>query len=1341
MITQKDWEPSNKSYISKDFRTVYTEILDIAKKLSEKWEPTSSNESDPGIVLLKLLAFVADKNNYNIDKNVLECFMPSATQETSMRKLCDMMGYNMKYYRSATTEVSLLYTADLQGEGVSYVTLNALDYSVTDEDNNITYVLTDNVTFTNDTKSTTFRVKAIEGKINTLTVSDSDYIQLVNLDDNNRIYFSESMIAENGIYIQNREEIGNYWKLVDNLNTIESGNKVFRLGYDSSRNLPYIQFPLDIATLIKDGLLIRYITTSGSAGNVRANYLTRLTSIPSEIDENYLTITNQNAALNGADVETINEAYNSFKKTVGTFDTLVTCRDYANKIYNLMGSNNQPFVSNVQVADRRTDINYMDKVVTYSNYGITTKYEENGEDITPFDLCLYPLNPIYSAYTLASYRNSFKPLFDTTAIQYAIEDYKTISHDYKTLKSDIDLNVIYKKSFESEPAELEAVDYYTRAEVGGEYIYTIVHNPVLADWDSYYQVDYYTIASYPDIYCFKNYYKLSANITTTAKVDIFERQAILDNINTALYMNFNARQVDYGYEIPYDMIKEVILEADARIKSVDLYEPELSTYAMYANVGATGTKYFGITEDAPFHEAAFEVPLFTESDDVEIVKAAEDAYLDIVVKNITAGNISLFSYNNDFEYSYGQSISNNASTSGHYQTLNSPLYNNVMKIGTEAIINHVDFYSQPYELKDNEVVQLLAPNLTTELTYSYMISFRFEGGSEDEYIAANTEYQLTGEEKLIFVYTNSNNIEQVDTYTAGTIIKPNFDLPKFVKAYTSTSDRWSKERRVEGVDKLFYTLDSSEEISKRKLVKAAIKSVAPCYWFTTKDDNYIDFKLEPGYPKTVDDVTTYVYTYMLKENEYFMHADLSYTSLEILGSGTKLILYTTEPIQEKDWKITPDNTNNNITIQSINDYGIAAFASEDMWRIKRFNKDYFIETQEMQILTLTEGDKFQWTGKTRDATGQEVDPEIINNTDQIVCDINTFSYYLGDDTETKLDGINIINADDETSWVIHSRLDVDSDNSNGQVLHDNQYFYLTCYDEESQEGIEYKITRDADKITKIYFNTTLQATGGDDIDVKVTYIDSTTLQTKVRYDVKALVSDYEEVTYEYDIEEGQIYKLEKNRDNIYTLQYVVNETPIKNISTTGLNLPILSLKGYSQLLMVYVEFDRFDNVTDDVVLSSYSTTNGVQALRLFNHGDDFATSIHLNRGINIVEIRSDRAVKRLNIKINDINTSNSFLYLTDIATILGFNPVLNRELAEAEDQAPWEEFTAKILERLQEKTDFYYINPIDNSKLIDLDNLATPDAFWDYNNIANKFTIAEIDFANSDIRIAKASQL
>ena len=70
---------SNLSYTNKDFQTIYPELIEVVKKLSVKWDPSISNESDPGVLLIKLNAILADRDSYNIDKNVLECFPLSVT--------------------------------------------------------------------------------------------------------------------------------------------------------------------------------------------------------------------------------------------------------------------------------------------------------------------------------------------------------------------------------------------------------------------------------------------------------------------------------------------------------------------------------------------------------------------------------------------------------------------------------------------------------------------------------------------------------------------------------------------------------------------------------------------------------------------------------------------------------------------------------------------------------------------------------------------------------------------------------------------------------------------------------------------------------------------------------------------------------------------------------------------------------------------------------------------------------------------------------------------------------------------------------------------------------------
>ena len=325
MITEKELLISSDSYIKRDFYQIYPEILEIVQKISERWNPQTSNESDPGVVLLKILAFIADKNNYNIDKNVLEAFMPSASQEESMRKLCDMMGYDMGYYKSATTSIKISYQGTLLGTmndpSGKELRFKAFDTVFTNEDEDIKYVLLDDIILTR--KYQAKEANIIEGSLQTCysnNAHDSSIIKLANLDDNNRFYFPERMIAQNGIFVSSIDSDTIDWRQVSNLNTQISGSKVWKFGFDSKENLPYIQFPDDIAELIGDGFNIKYIRTLGVNGNVSAGSLIKIVNTEdangnSLVDDNEVSamvVKNESAATNGADKETIEQAYNNF---------------------------------------------------------------------------------------------------------------------------------------------------------------------------------------------------------------------------------------------------------------------------------------------------------------------------------------------------------------------------------------------------------------------------------------------------------------------------------------------------------------------------------------------------------------------------------------------------------------------------------------------------------------------------------------------------------------------------------------------------------------------------------------------------------------------------------------------------------------------------------------------------------------------------------------------------------------------------------------------------------------------------------------------------------------------
>jgi hypothetical protein len=86
MFSYSELNAVELSTTKKDYYQIWNELLEVAQKLSERWDPTATNEADPGIVLLKVATALADKINYAVDANTLEAFMPSCAQEASMRK-------------------------------------------------------------------------------------------------------------------------------------------------------------------------------------------------------------------------------------------------------------------------------------------------------------------------------------------------------------------------------------------------------------------------------------------------------------------------------------------------------------------------------------------------------------------------------------------------------------------------------------------------------------------------------------------------------------------------------------------------------------------------------------------------------------------------------------------------------------------------------------------------------------------------------------------------------------------------------------------------------------------------------------------------------------------------------------------------------------------------------------------------------------------------------------------------------------------------------------------------------------------------------------------------------
>jgi len=1101
MITENDLQISNKSYINKDFPVIYQEIMDLAKKLSYKFDPETSNESDPFVIILKLLAFIGDKMNYNIDKNVLERFMPSATQESSMRDLCSMLGYNVKYYIAPTTSVTFKYTGN-ELDGRSFV-LPKLETILTDDANEVSFVTTRDVSIYAKNEVTN-SVPVIQGVVKTLTTLSGEVVRLENLDDNLRVYFPEKMVAQNGIFIEGGTiSLEDEWTYVDNLNVTPPKSYVYTFGYDSTKRLPYLQFPDDIASLIGSGLTIKYVLTSGVDGNIKAKTLTKISS-PTSItttdqnatitlvssDENNIVVKNINSSINGMNPESIDAAYSNFKKTIGTFDTLITCRDYMNYIYKLLDDDDiYPLVSNILVGDRRVDYNYSNNIVTYNQYGqsvVNAILVESDEPIiSAFDLVLYAMNPI-KIFDTSSYENSFRRLFDTTRIEGKLEESKCVSHNYK---------------------ELESTDVFT----------------------------------------FKNYYKLNAKISTTYKVNAIERADILNNINTALVKNFNAREVDFGYEIPYETLLSVMENADVRIKLVSLAEPELETKIMYADNS---------------EESLFAVD----------THGNRSNYIKLLAKNVLAGKVELFDYNELFDYDFGQE---KLVGSGDEM-----LYKGVEKVTSEVTINPTH---DGYTLKQNEVAQFIMPSLITDITYPYGIGLYLQLNSDK--LNAGEEYKLQSGEYCVFIYTDTNGNQVVNIYENGDIVRANVDIytteykrdtlyytPKEVTIYDVVIRNRLQSLGIadeHGVVQEFI-LATQETVEHRELNQEKIDYQTYMYWMLNNADNELVFD-EDG-------------EYMLEEGEYLFRTDASFSDLISYGSGTVIKYVTPEDSDSSDdsdededlWKC------DKVSLEEINENGLLGL--QDKFKYFDCNDSTYFLMREQTIYTAIEGDK------------------LTSNDDTLALG-NDFISVEG--KEVAINGEKIPSVSIDEGYVKgRSRLDIAAGPTIPQVLQENQTMTFKCLDA-NDDDIDVVLTQGA----SFHLSTIKQLGGGVDVDLRT---------------INYLVS--EDDANRYILNDLYCYNLNTN--------YSINRTS-SNYSTVVLGagedieLKIPAITYKDSIVMVY-------SGGADVKITPILRLGQVYYTFNNYYTDASFTDDKLNEGINIVDIYDVNHFKIKNESANDV---------------------------------------------------------------------------------------------------------
>lgn len=621
-------ELSALSYINKDFNTLYPEVLDLAKKLSYKWDPTISNESDPGVVLIKLLCLMADKLNFNIDTNILELFPHSVTQLENARQLYEQLGCPMRYYTSAETNISFAINTDKEKESIQDADVQELGLTskedlpnnprtytipkftmVSDAENKYVFTILEECTLSSN--GVTTEVPAIQGVANQYSVNGETLITAANLDYENRLYFRELDIAQNGIFIESDDSsLDKEWTLVDNLYLQPLQTKCFKFGINDAGTQCYIEFPSDIATLIGNGIHITYIRTAGINGNISLRTISQLYSETQvsrcieghpenkkqtiSISNDLLYVNNYLPALGGQEPETIAEVQTRYSRLKTTFETLVSLNDYTNYMIS------QETVSNGYVCDRLTDVQSSYKILEYDETTDTsiihTKHtkEKTG---TEGEETVYV--PTMEAFDLKIYATAYQPNVMTS--EQFNRTFEPIADDLITLNTDMNRVLEAFKDVKS----------------------------VQHDFQNY----------EPDCpFMFINKYPIKARIVPVFKVNSLQQKEIINNVKRSLYQVLNAKKINFGDPIDYDLVYDTISGADSRIKSLLLDDIKYNTFAVYKKSSTVTTDTEGTVSNSEFVEVRIDADFDSTNTNSEEKNTIDKFRKSIYAKSVLAGH-------------------------------------------------------------------------------------------------------------------------------------------------------------------------------------------------------------------------------------------------------------------------------------------------------------------------------------------------------------------------------------------------------------------------------------------------------------------------------------------------------------------------------------------------------------------------------------------------------------------------------------------------------------------------------------------------------------------------------
>lgn len=319
----------NISYTAFDFYSIKARVIEYVKKRF----PEDFNdfvESDLGIMLIELWAFMADLISFKLDLTANEVFIDTVSQRKNIHRISKLVGYPIRPPRPATTRISATisdpYSFDIKINRGFFVSVPSRDslplsfelYSADEEWNPIF----DEDIIIPSGSTTNLSIVAIEGTSTSIRfLSDGTRFQTFLVNTNNILENSIEVLVDN-----------QKWTNVDFFTDNDNG-PYYRIEYDENHRALII-FADDVKGRIPpqgSEIIVNYRYGGGSRGNINAGLINQIVNVTSDLVPGSIpvVVANYTKGEGGEIAETIDEIKTKLPLWVKAQNRAVTGEDYS----------------------------------------------------------------------------------------------------------------------------------------------------------------------------------------------------------------------------------------------------------------------------------------------------------------------------------------------------------------------------------------------------------------------------------------------------------------------------------------------------------------------------------------------------------------------------------------------------------------------------------------------------------------------------------------------------------------------------------------------------------------------------------------------------------------------------------------------------------------------------------------------------------------------------------------------------------------------------------------------------------------------------------------------------